>query len=76
MGAKRRTVQNLEVFGVDADRGLILVKGGVPGAKGSFVRVTDAVKRSLPASAPYPAGIIKSGETVEATPSEISESEA
>jgi large subunit ribosomal protein L3 len=58
MGARSRTVQNLEVFGVDAERGLILVKGGVPGAKGSFVRITDAVKRALPASAPYPAKLM------------------
>src|ERR687883_920015 len=36
LGAERVTVQNVEVFGVDADRGLILVKGGVPGAKGSY----------------------------------------
>src|SRR5438874_12068713 len=38
LGAEKVTVQNLEVFGVDADRGLILVKGGVPGAKGSHGR--------------------------------------
>ena len=59
MGARRATVQNLEVFGVDADRGLILVKGGVPGAKGTFVRVTDSVKRAVPAGAPFPAAILK-----------------
>jgi large subunit ribosomal protein L3 len=58
LGAERVTVQNLEVFGVDADRGLILVKGGVPGAKGSYVRVTDAVKAGRPAEAPYPASIL------------------
>lgn len=57
MGAERVTVQNLEVFGVDAERGLVLVKGGVPGAKGSYVRITDAVKIGRPAGAPYPAAI-------------------
>jgi large subunit ribosomal protein L3 len=64
MGARRATVQNLEVVGIDRERGLVLVKGGVPGARGGYVRITDAVKRSLPAEAPYPAGVI--GNAVEA----------
>ena len=51
------TVQNLEVVGIDRERGLILVKGAVPGARGGYVRVTDAVKRALPGEAPYPAGL-------------------
>jgi large subunit ribosomal protein L3 len=46
MGSRRRTQQNLQVVRVDADRGLILVKGSVPGAKGSVVMVRDAVKKS------------------------------
>ena len=58
LGAEKVTVQNLEVFGVDADRGLILVKGGVPGAKGSYVRIVDAVKAGRPAEAPYPAAYL------------------
>jgi large subunit ribosomal protein L3 len=66
MGAHRATVQNLEVFGVDPQRGVILVKGAVPGAKGSYLRVTDAVKRALPKSAPYPAAILHVGEVAEA----------
>jgi len=57
LGAQRTTVQNLEVVGIDRERGLILVKGAVPGAKGGYVRITDAVKRALPAEAPYPAGL-------------------
>jgi large subunit ribosomal protein L3 len=56
MGDRRVTVQNLEVIGVDSERGLILVKGAVPGARGGYVRVTDAIKRALPADAPYPGG--------------------
>ena len=60
MGHRTRTVQNLEVFGVDNDRGLIMVKGGVPGPNGSWVRVTDAVKRALPKDAPYPAAVAAS----------------
>ena len=55
MGARQVTVQNLEVFGVDPDRGLILLKGGVRGPKGGWVRITDAVKRPRHADAPYPA---------------------
>ncbi len=57
MGHRTRTVQNLEVFGVDAERGLIMVKGGVPGPKGGWVRVRDAVKKALPKQAPYPAAL-------------------
>jgi large subunit ribosomal protein L3 len=73
MGAHEATVQNLEVFGVDPQRGLILVKGGVPGAKGTFVRVTDAVKRALPKGAPYPAALLRAGEDAEAVVAEEGE---
>ncbi|WP_188901527.1 50S ribosomal protein L3 [Caldovatus sediminis] len=55
LGAERVTTQNLEVAQVDAERGLLLVKGTVPGAAGGFVLVRDAVKRPRPADAPYPA---------------------
>jgi large subunit ribosomal protein L3 len=58
MGDRRVTVQNLEVIGIDNERGLLLVKGAVPGARGGYVRVTDAVKRALPQDAPYPAGVV------------------
>jgi large subunit ribosomal protein L3 len=44
---------------VDVERGLIMIKGGVPGAKGSFVMVRDAVKRALPKEAPKPAAVKK-----------------
>ena len=57
MGDRRVTVQNLEVVGIDQERGLLLVKGAVPGGRGGYVRVTDAVKRALPQEAPYPAGV-------------------
>jgi large subunit ribosomal protein L3 len=62
MGDRRVTTQNLEVAGVDRERGLLLIKGAVPGSKGGFVRVRDAVKRALPAEAPYPAGVLRRGE--------------
>jgi large subunit ribosomal protein L3 len=44
MGAVRQTTQNLEVVRVDADKGLLLIKGAVPGAKKSDVIVRPAVK--------------------------------
>jgi large subunit ribosomal protein L3 len=66
MGHRNVTVQNLEVFGVDPDQGLILIRGGVPGAKGSWLRVTDAVKKALPKDAPFPAAVVRAGEAMEA----------
>ena len=57
MGDRRVTVQNLEVVGIDKERGLVLVRGAVPGSRGGYVRITDAVKRALPKEAPHPAGV-------------------
>lgn len=57
MGATRVTTQNLEIVSVDDARGLILVKGAVPGSKGGYVRVTDAVKRAAAEGIPFPAGL-------------------
>jgi large subunit ribosomal protein L3 len=57
MGAKNRTQQNLEVVRTDVERGLIFVKGSVPGHKGGWLLVKDAVKIARPDTAPYPAGI-------------------
>jgi large subunit ribosomal protein L3 len=51
-GVERVTVQNLEIVRTDAERGLILVKGAIPGAEGSYVEVRDAVKKALHADAP------------------------
>jgi large subunit ribosomal protein L3 len=55
LGAERVTTQNLQVALVDAEKGLLLIKGAVPGAKGGYVMVRDAVKRPRHADAPYPA---------------------
>lgn len=57
MGAVRVTTQNLEVVKTDADRGLIMVKGAVPGSKGGWVTVKDAVKKKLPENVPFPAAL-------------------
>jgi large subunit ribosomal protein L3 len=57
MGAARVTTQNLEVVKTDADRGLLLIKGAVPGSKGGWVTVKDAVKKKAPEGLPFPAGL-------------------
>jgi large subunit ribosomal protein L3 len=57
MGARNRTQQNLEVVRTDATRGLIFVKGSVPGHKGSWLLVKDAVKVARAEAAPYPAAL-------------------
>lgn len=57
MGGVRVTTQNLKVVDVDEDRGLILILGSVPGAKGGYIRITDAIKKTRPDEAPYPAGL-------------------
>ncbi len=57
MGDEQVTTQNLTVVSTDADRGLILVKGSVPGHEGSWVLIRDAVKRKLPDGVPFPAGV-------------------
>jgi large subunit ribosomal protein L3 len=56
-GVERVSVLNLEVAAVDAERGLLFVKGAVPGPEGGIVRVRDAIKRPRPAEAPYPAAV-------------------
>jgi large subunit ribosomal protein L3 len=62
LGVERVTTLNVEVAGVDADKGLIMVRGAVPGSKGGFVRIRDAIKKARPAEAPYPASILKAPE--------------
>src|SRR3954454_21347644 len=57
MGAANRTQQNLEIVRTDAERGLLFVKGSVPGHKGGWLLVKDSVKVARPDAAPYPAGI-------------------
>jgi len=54
MGSERITTQNLVVVRTDTERGLVMVRGAVPGHKGGWVLVRDAVKRKLPDDAPKP----------------------
>jgi len=63
MGDKQRTQQNLEVVRTDATRGLIFVKGSVPGAKNAWLLVRDAVKLPQPEGAPYPGAILEKMST-------------
>ena len=57
MGAAQVTVQNLQVVDLDEAKGLIMVKGAVPGFDGNVVIIKDAVKRPVPADVPMPAGL-------------------
>lgn len=57
MGQVRVTTQNLEVVRTDLDKGLILIRGAVPGSKGGWIEIRDAVKASLPDNAPKPAAL-------------------
>lgn len=65
MGDEQVTTQNLKVVSTDVERGLILVKGSVPGAEGSWVLVKDAVKRKLPEGVPFPAALKAAAEAGE-----------
>jgi large subunit ribosomal protein L3 len=62
MGAARITTQNLQVIKTDADRGLIMVKGAVPGSKGGWVTIKDAVKKPFPENAILPAALKSDAE--------------
>jgi len=78
MGDRNRTQQNLEIVGTDAERGLIFVKGSVPGSKGGWLFVKDAVKVKAHADAPYPASLKQAANsnTAADTPVETSAPEA
>ena len=68
LGHERVTTLNLEIAAVDAARNLLMVRGAIPGAKNDFVLVRDAVKKPRHAEAPYPAGLLDTGQ-VETAPS-------
>ncbi|CAO3413450.1 50S ribosomal protein L3 [Azospirillum doebereinerae] len=71
LGDEKVTVLNLQVVSVDEARGLILVKGAVPGSEGGWLRVRDAVKKKAPEGLPFPAAV-KSAPAAEA-PAETQE---
>jgi large subunit ribosomal protein L3 len=71
LGVERVTTLNLKVVQTDVARGLILVEGAVPGAKGGWITVRDAVKKALPEAAPKPGAFrLPGGDGAAAAPSE------
>ncbi len=72
MGDRQRTQQNLEIVRTDADRGLLFVKGSVPGSKNGWLLVRDSVKLPMPEGVPFPGAIFEKKSTLpeheEATP--------
>jgi large subunit ribosomal protein L3 len=67
MGDVSVTTQNLRVVKTDPERGLIMIRGAVPGSKGGWVLLRDAVKRALPDAAPKP-GAFRKGAGEESKP--------
>jgi large subunit ribosomal protein L3 len=64
MGDRQRTQMNLEVVRTDADRGLLFIKGSVPGSKNGWLLVRDAVKVSMPDDLPFPGAVIEANASV------------
>ena len=74
LGQETVTTLGITVWKVDVERGLILVKGSVPGSEGSYVRVRDAIKIAAPADVPKPGAFRKAGAPAqEATPAPVEE---
>ena len=67
LGAERVTTQSLEVIAADAERGVLMVKGSVPGSPGGFVLVKDATKRKAPEDLPFPAALRQSPTAAESS---------
>ena len=75
-GTEVVTTQNLTVFRVDAERGLLLIKGAVPGHEGTWVKVRDSIKKARPADAPFPGGLKSTKAAAAAEPAETPAEEA
>ena len=73
LGSARVTTQNLQVVKTDAERGLLMIKGSVPGSKGGWVTVRDAVKTKAPEGLPTPAAIRAVAPAVETAAGESAE---
>ncbi len=72
LGVERVTTLNLKVVATDVDRGLIMIRGAVPGYEGSYVLVRDAVKRKAPKEVPFPAAL-RASAAGDAAPAEKKE---
>jgi len=83
MGAVRCTTQNVEVARIDIDQNLVLIRGAVPGSKGAWIEIRDAVKRAVPEDVIYPAATMsdrkaaqKAADEAEAAAAAEAEAEA
>ncbi len=76
MGSVNVTTQNLVVVSTDSERGLILIKGAVPGSRGAYVRIADAVKRGNDMELPFPAALLGGETPAEEAPAETPAEEA
>jgi large subunit ribosomal protein L3 len=76
LGVETVTTLNLKIVRIDVERGLILVKGAVPGAEGSYVKIRDAVKVAAPKDAPKPGAFKKPGASAEQPAAEPAETPA
>ena len=70
LGAERVTTQSLEVIATDAARGVLMIKGSVPGSPGGYVLIKDAVKRKAPAELPFPGALREMPAAAERAPGE------
>jgi large subunit ribosomal protein L3 len=70
MGDKQRTQQNLEIVSTDVERGLIFVRGSVPGSKGGWLLIKDSVKIKASADLPYPAAL-KTAPANDSAPAQV-----
>ena len=71
LGQEMVTTLNLTVFRVDVERGLILIKGAVPGTEGTYVKIRDAIKKAAPADVPKPGAFRKPGAEAASAPAEV-----
>ena len=76
LGDERVTTQNIQVVQTDIERGLIFLRGAVPGAKGSYVLISDAVKRKAPKDLPFPAALRSAAVAADAAGAEAPAGEA
>src|SRR6202045_292127 len=75
LGAKRVTTQSLRIVAADVERGVLMIKGAVPGSEGGWVLIKDAVKRKAPEGLPFPAALRGSGEEAAPEPAPASAGE-
>src|SRR5436190_7175012 len=75
LGVEAVTTLNLTIFRVDVERGLIMIKGAVPGTEGSWVKIRDAIKKAAPAGVPTPGAYKKAGEEAKAEEAPAQEEE-